>query len=68
MTTSGEGQNSHNIQNLSQGDRIGSFLGRQFEEKIVTISNICHKVVVRISDIYCMYSNLMDKRRCLSMF
>ena len=30
------------------------WVGRKLEEKIVTISNICHKVVVTISDIYCI--------------
>ena len=53
MTTSGQGQNSHNIRYLSQGDTFCLCLSIKLKDKIVTISDICHKVVVTISDIYC---------------
>ena len=53
MTTPRQGQNSRN-EFLSQGYRICLWVGRKLEEKLVTISNICHKVVVIISDIYCI--------------
>ena len=54
VTTSGQGQNSHNIQYLSQGDTLCLSLGRKLKDKVVTISDICHKVVVTISDINCI--------------
>ena len=53
MTTSGHGQNSHNIQYLSQGDTIYYIRKPNQGRQVVTISDICHKVVVTISDIYC---------------
>ena len=53
MTTSGHGQNSHNIQFLSQGDMIYSIRKPNQGWQVVTISNICKKVVVTISDTYC---------------
>ena len=57
MTTLGHGQNSHNIQFLSQGDKIYSTRIPNQGWQVVTISDIFHKVVVTISDIYCKFFN-----------
>ena len=54
MTTSGHGLNSHNIQYKSQGDTIHYIRKPNQGRQIVTIPNICHEVVVTISDIYCI--------------
>ena len=47
-TTLGSGENCQNNRYLSQGDKCCSKVS-----KVVTISDICHKVVVTISDTYC---------------
>ena len=53
MTTTGHGQNSHNIRYLSQGDKIYSMGNPNQGWQVVTISDIGHKVAVKISDTYC---------------
>ena len=52
LTTWGHGQNSHNIQYLSQGDNIYSIWKPNQGWQVVTISNIRHKMEVTISDTY----------------
>ena len=56
MTTSGQGQNSHNIQFLSQGDINCSIKYPNQGWQMVIIFNFCHKVVVTKSDINCNYA------------
>ena len=53
MTTSGRGENSHNIRYLSQGDTIYSIRKPNQGWQVVTLSDFCHKVVVTISNSYC---------------
>ena len=42
----GPGQNSQNIESLSQGGKPSFCLGRRLKGKLVTVSNFCHKVMV----------------------
>ena len=46
---SGHGQNSHNIRYLSQGDTLHSIRESKQGSEVVTISVICHLVIVKVS-------------------
>ena len=59
MTTSGQGQNSHNIRFLSQGDKNCFIKNPNEGWQIVIISIFCHKVVVSISGFYCIFQTLL---------
>ena len=48
VTTLGTRQNSHNIQYLSQGDKIYCIRKPNQRRQVVIISDICHRVVVTI--------------------
>ena len=54
VTTLGTRQNSHNIQSLSQGDKLSLCPVRKLRVKLVTMSDFCHKVIVTISDKDCI--------------
>ena len=54
MTTLGPGLNSHNVRYLSQGDMYCPIRKSNQGWLVVTISDICHKVIVTISDTYCI--------------
>ena len=57
--------NSHNIQYLSQDDKLPLYPGRKFKGKTVTISNICHKA---ISSLCIQAENLRAKKSQYPIF